>query len=197
MPWNGRRTSAISGAISGPGSPSRIWLLLPAPCCTSLMRTAIRRSCPTPGRPGPAPTPTVGIPGPAGHTIEAYDENNLLVGIGFPGTGVAFSTNGGTAFAPFTEYPAPNAATSGMHVLFDADFATNQTVYAASDDPCSGRINRNKISTNFAPWTDLMGACGGHMYGYFGLAQTNSKNVSGQGTLYGAHGPNPCCMCTG
>jgi len=37
-----------------------------------------------------------------------------------------------------------------------------------------------------------MQLCGGHNVGYFGLAQTNSKNVSSQGTLYGAHRPRYC-----
>jgi len=43
------------------------------------------------------------------------------------------------------------------------------------------------------PWTNMMNICGGHRVGYFGLAQSNSKNVSQQGTLYGAHRPVDGC----
>jgi hypothetical protein len=77
----------------------------------------------------------------------------------------------------------------GYHVLFDTDFDDNSTIYLGNDHPL-GVVWRNKAPMgSSSDWTDMMvGSIGwtGHT-SYFGLAQSNSKNVAGQGTLYAAH----------
>ena len=79
--------------------------------------------------------------------------------------------------------------------MFDTDFATTKTVFEG-EDGMAGHIRRNRVDSMGVPYTSLMNLCGGHKVGYFGLAQTNSKNVSNQGTLYGAHRPINGCDIT-
>jgi hypothetical protein len=93
--------------------------------------------------------------------------------------GGAISSDGGVTFA---------GASAANHSIFDTDYAKNKTTYNASSSPTSGIMRGS---------TDMMAACGGHKVGYFGLVQTNSKNITGQGTLYGAHAPVHPCVGTG
>jgi hypothetical protein len=112
-------------------------------------------------------SPTVAVGG-TGHTIEAYDANTINVGS-------AVSTDGGVTFT---------GSSSINHSIFDTDYSKNKTTYRAGSGINDGIMRGS---------TDMMAACGGHKEGYFGLVQTNSKNITGQGTLYGAHAPvNPC-----
>ena len=129
--------------------------------------------------------------GPTGHTIRAQAEGKVLTGATgainpFPAW---ISLNGGASFIPMTRIPRNVPPAVGYHVLFDTDYDDNETIYLGNDN-AAGLVWRNKApSGSNAEWTDMMtGALGytGHT-SYFGLAQSNSKTVTGQGTLYAAH----------
>jgi hypothetical protein len=105
----------------------------------------------------------------------------------------SYSSDAGLNFFPFSwALPFAISAAIGYHTIFDTDFAQDKVVYSGADE-VGGSIMRNKVDTMGIPWTDMMQYCGGHTPGYFGLAQSNSKNVSNQGTLYGAHAPVDFC----
>jgi len=132
-----------------------------------------------------------------GHTIEAKAADKVLVGneavlnsaaTPFP---VAISTDGGFSFVPMTR-PIPQAATFGYHAIFDTDYGVgnNTTVYEGSDRAGAGLIHRNNAPAGAnIPWTDMCTGFTAHVE-YYGLVQSNSKNVNGQGTLYAAHAGN-------
>ncbi len=138
---------------------------------------------------------TVGTATAGGHTIEALAPDKVLVGNAQTGASpnpAALSTNGGTSFVPMVR-PMPNAATIGYHAIFDTDFVKNATIYVANDKTGYGLVYRNTAPAGSnVDWTDMMtnmcfiGYAGPHE-AYFGLIQTNSLNVTGQGTLYAAH----------
>jgi hypothetical protein len=136
---------------------------------------------------------TVSAAMPASHTIEAQAEGKVFVGsnaFSFPASG---SLNGGTSFIPMVRPIAPGTHVGPYHVLPDTDFDDNDTIYIASS-AAAGQVYRNTFPAgNNRPWTNLMtvwGASGSAHNGYYGIVQTNSLNVSGQGTLYAAHDIN-------
>jgi hypothetical protein len=158
---------------------------------------------------------TVSTKGTTGHTIEAMAPDKVLVGQAAAATNtsvMSLSTDGATNFGTMGRMPGGRVPSVGYHVLFDTDFTKNAIVYIASDlgatvsTSTAGSGNNADISMppeglvyrNTAPagsnteWTDMMtggffiGYAGPHE-GYYGLVQTNSKNVIGQGTLYAAH----------
>jgi len=133
---------------------------------------------------------TVTTPIRSGHTIEAMAPDKVLVaadqGGGYP---VGISMNGGSSFVPMVrDLPGPSAE---LHAIFDTDFAKNSMIYVAKDN---GVVYRNTAPAGSnTPWTDMMqasfayiGYVGPHT-DYYGIIQTNSKNITGQGTLYAAH----------
>jgi len=91
------------------------------------------------------------------------------------------------------------ATGGGYHVLFDTDYNSNETVYLASDYGTGntphtglGKVYRNKLPSGAnVEWTDMVGGdqgSGGSKHReFYGIAQSNSANVSKQGTLYVAH----------
>jgi len=140
-----------------------------------------------------------------GHTIEAKAADKVLVGnqgAAIPaGSGVlsaaatpfvaAISTDGGMTFIPMVR-TTPDPAQFGYHAIFDTDYGVgnNTTVYAASDQNNAGRIWRNNAPAGAnVPWTDMVTGFTTHRE-FYGIVQSNSKNVSGQGTLYAAHTGN-------
>jgi hypothetical protein len=149
------------------------------------------------------------------HTIEAMAPDKVLVAqaAGASNTDVVgYSSNGGTSFMPMGIAPSTPASV-GYHAIFDTDFAKNATVYLASDqgfntasiawptvagsadvNTPAGLVFRNLVPAGSnSNWTDMLTGANYIGYGpashrgYYGLAQTNSKNVTGQGTLYAAH----------
>jgi hypothetical protein len=141
-----------------------------------------------------------------GHTIEAIASDKVLVGnragASTP-SAASISLNGGATFIPMAK-PLPTLATVGYHAIFDTDFDNNSTIYAGSDGGSSsaiipavgattGLVYRNSApSGSDADWTDMMsgmsyGGYTGPHEGYHGLVQSNSRNVTSQGTLYAAH----------
>ena len=157
---------------------------------------------------------SVSTKGSTGHTIEAMAPDKVLTGqsAGSANTNVmSLSTDGGVNYAPMSRMPGGLVPSIGYHVLFDTDFTKNATVYIASDlgfgangapttlaapadtAPPQGLVYRNTAPAGSnTEWTDMMtnqffiGYAGPHR-GYYGIVQTNSKNVIGQGTLYAAH----------
>ncbi len=157
---------------------------------------------------------SVSTKGSTGHTIEAMAPDKVLTGqaAGSANTNVmSLSTDGGVNYAPMSRMPGGLTPGVGYHVLFDTDFTKNATVYIASDlgfgsqafptdlvnaadtAPPMGLVYRNVAPAGSnTEWTDMMtnaffiGYNGPHR-GYYGIVQTNSKNVTGQGTLYAAH----------
>lgn len=142
-----------------------------------------------------------------GHTIEAKAPDKVLVGnehvaVVFPGVlnvsatpfPAAISLDGGMSFVPMVR-TIPEAADNGYHAIFDTDYGVgnNTTIYVASDaaQPApGGKIYRNNAPAGAnVPWTDMITGFTTHME-YYGLVQSNSKNVTGQGTLYAAHTGN-------
>jgi len=136
--------------------------------------------------------------GSSAHTIEVYAEDNVLIGSGRSAFMTALSTNGGQSFAPATRPPSEGVAQFGYHVQFDTDFADNSIVYVGNDAAAVGRIHRNKLpEKGGSAWEDMVTPNTAHRE-YYGLRQTNSKNVSNQGTLYAAHdagAPNAVLYC--
>jgi len=138
---------------------------------------------------------TVSAAMPQSHTIEAQAEGKVFVGTAFPFSFPASgSLNGGTSFIPMVRPILPTAATGNYHVLPDTDFDDNDTIYVASDGVGggAGAVYRNTFPAgNNTPWSNIMqlwgGGSGTAHRDYFGIIQTNSLNVSGQGTLYAAH----------
>ena len=104
----------------------------------------------------------------------------------------SISMNGGTSFIGMSR-PMPNATPIGYHAIFDTDFVKNATIYVANDAANAGLVYRNTAPAGSnVDWTDMMtGMCfigyAGPHEEYYGLVQTNSLNVTGQGTLYAAH----------
>jgi len=145
-------------------------------------------------------SPTVATNLFGNHTIDVNGAGRIIVG----SSGAAyiansslasFSPDGGTNFIPFNQPARP--AVIGYHGILDTDFETNSTVYIGNDAD-NGVVRRNTAPTGAGvPWTDMcsvytMGFWWTNHRSYFGLVQTNSKNVSGQGTLYAAHAPGAC-----
>ena len=129
---------------------------------------------------------TVGSIGPWGHTIEAYAEGKVLVGHGDFAYPVAGSLNGAQSFIPMTQDLPEGGPQVGFHAIMDTDFDDNDTIYVANDNQ-NGKVYRNTFpSGSGAAWTDIMQSWTSHRE-YYGIVQTNSNNVSGQGTLYAAH----------
>ncbi len=137
-----------------------------------------------------------------GHTIEAQAEGKVLVGnraaapTPFP---ASISTNGAESFRPMVR-PLQNLATFGYHAIFDTDYDDNETVYVANDSAAVGKIYRNKApSGSNTDWSDMCNVFLGTTHReYYGIVQTNSKNVTGVGTLYAAHdagSPNATAYC--
>jgi hypothetical protein len=139
----------------------------------------------------------------AGHTIEATGAGRLIVGAAWQSSyAAAFSPDGGTNFIPFVQ-PTGDSPLIGYHAILDTDFETNATVYIGSDANGAagpaGKVRRNTAPAGVGnPWTDMCRTFTGPFWwtnhrAYYGLVQTNSKNVSGQGTLYAAHRPGVGC----
>ncbi len=125
--------------------------------------------------------------GPLGHTIEAYAEGKLIIGTGpfaFPAYG---SLNGAQSFIPLTRsLPEGTPQVAGHHAIMDTDFDDNDTVYVGNDH-ANGKVYRNTFPAGSgAMWTDMMNGTTTHR-SYYGIVQTNSNNVTGQGILYAAH----------
>jgi hypothetical protein len=152
---------------------------------------------------------TVSTKGGGGHTIDVQAEGIVLVGghNAAPYTG-AISTNGAKSFSPMMRPPQGDTPFAGWHAILDTDYADNETVYFGSDAPgattWTGKIWRNKApSGSNTDWTDMVAFApnppfGSRHRGYFGLVQSNSLNVSKQGTLYAAHAsgtPNATGYC--
>jgi hypothetical protein len=98
----------------------------------------------------------------------------------------SISINSATSFTPMVR-PIPTTAQIGYHGIFDTDFDDNSTIYVGSDGNASGLVYRNTApdgSNN--QWGDMMTGTTTHVE-YYGLVQTNSKNVIGEGALYAAH----------
>lgn len=95
-----------------------------------------------------------------GHMIASVDRDNLLVGStnGY----VAYSTDGGSSWNKIPKILHHSAGR--VQVVADKDFATNKTIYAASDT--GGRkIKRWKIGTN-TYWAEIFGnVVPGRIYG--------------------------------
>ncbi len=133
-----------------------------------------------------------------GHTIEAKAADKILVGNQAVANGAAtpfvaaISTDGGMTFMPMIR-PVPQTAQWGYHAIFDADYGVgnNTTIYAGDDANNAGLIWRNNAPAGAAnvPWTDMCTNYTTHTE-YYGLVQSNSKNVAAQGTLYAAHTGN-------
>ena len=125
-----------------------------------------------------------------GHTIDVQPEGKVMVGAGPRANNTSsFSSNGATSFPPIRR-PLLTAAVIGYHVKIDTDFDDNSTVYIGNDN-AAGRVYRNVVPAgNNTDWTDIMNGWTTHR-SYFGIVQSNSKNVSGKGTLYAAHAPGP------
>jgi hypothetical protein len=132
------------------------------------------------------------------HTIEATGAGRIIVGgAGAADFGVAssfpasFSPESGSFFIPFDQ-PTGDPPVVGYHAILDTDFETNATAYLCSD-ALNGRVRRNTAPSS-SPWTDMCRDFVGPFWwtnhrSYFGMVQTNSKNVNGQGTLYAVHRP--------
>jgi hypothetical protein len=151
---------------------------------------------------------TVSSKGGGGHTIDVQAEGIIFTGAGatspYP---AAISTNGASSFIPMVRPTTGDTPQIGYHALLDTDYADNETVYLASDggndeNAAASRIWTGKVWRNKAPsgsntdWTDMCAYAAAPVYGtlhrgYFGLAQSNSLNVSNQGTLYAAHAAGP------
>jgi len=134
---------------------------------------------------------SVSIGTTAGHTIEAQAPDKVLTGNTAASLPVSFSLNGAASFST-TGRTVPTATTGNLHAIFDTDFAKNATIYVGAD-AAGGLVYRKVIPAGSnTPWENMMtgmrfaGYTGPHT-SYFGLVQTNSKNVTGQGTLYAAH----------
>jgi len=138
-----------------------------------------------------------------GHTIEAKSTDKVLVGnqaIAISGNvtsaaatpfPVAISTDGGVTFIPMVR-TIPQGAQFGYHAIFDTDYGVgnNTTIYEGSDAAGAGLIHRNNAPSGAnVNWTDMITGFTTHVE-YYGLVQTNSQNVAGQGTLYAAHAGN-------
>jgi hypothetical protein len=133
------------------------------------------------------------------HTIEATGAGRIIIG----GAGAAspvpssfaasFSPESGAFFIPFNQ-PTGDPPLIGYHAILDTDFETNATVYLCSD-ALNGRVRRNTAPAGVGnPWTDMCRDFVGPFWwtnhrAYYGMVQTNSKNVNGQGTLYAVHRP--------
>lgn len=123
------------------------------------------------------------------HTIAVLPEDNVLVAPSDAGNRkVAYSSDGGKTFSRTEKLPA--AATGNVHVAFDVEFATNDTIYAVVDNELVYRWVID-VSTS---WKDLNAAAND----YYGVVVGKSE-----GTLYAAYnggvarclGPaaTPCC----
>jgi hypothetical protein len=134
------------------------------------------------------------------HTIEATGAGRVIVAGSGPADAAipssfaaSFSPESGSFFIPFTQ-PTRDQPLIGYHAIFDTDFETNATVYLCSDAN-SGKVRRNTAPAGTGKsWSDMCQNFTGPFWwtnhrAYYGMAQTNSKNVNGQGTLYAAHRP--------
>ncbi len=124
-----------------------------------------------------------------GHTIEAQAADKVIVGnctnspLRFP---VSISLDGGRSFIPYRK--ALNSQPKiGYHAIFDVDFFKNSTIYLCSDNDYDGLIYRQQAAGIAINWSEIMTGNQSHHSGYYGLVQTNHRNVTGQGTLYAAH----------
>jgi hypothetical protein len=133
-----------------------------------------------------------------GHTIDAKADGKVIVGNkGGASTpfAAAVSTNAGTSFIPATRtiQEGISAPTNGVgiHAILDTDYKANEIVYIANDQASpGGRIWRNKLpSGSNIDWEDMVTGFTTHI-SYFGIVETNSRNISGQGTLYAVHNAN-------
>jgi hypothetical protein len=103
----------------------------------------------------------------SGHTIAVVADGNVLVG-GKSGGKVAYSSDGGDTFSRTPALPA--VAGGKVHIAFDNNYATNNTIYAA----VSG-VGIYRIAIGDTLWKDLKAA----PYWYYGIVLGKSD-----GTLY-------------
>jgi hypothetical protein len=141
-------------------------------------------------------SPTVSTSLFGNHTIYVSGAGRIIIGASAANSSLAsFSPDSGTSFIPFNQPARP--ALVGYHAILDTDFETNATAYVGND-ATNGVIRRNTAPAGVGiPWTDMCRTFTGPFFwtnhrAYYGLVQTNSKNVSGQGTLYAAHQPGRC-----
>ncbi len=130
-----------------------------------------------------------------GHTIEAKAPDKVLVGNQSTAAATPFavsiSLDGGFTWVPAIR-PINQPANIGYHAIFDTDYGVgnNTTIYEGDDSTGLGLVQRNFMPAGAnVPWTDMTTNFTTHRE-FYGLVQSNSKNVSGQGTLYAAHAGN-------
>jgi hypothetical protein len=146
---------------------------------------------------------------PGTHTIAAYPEGKVLVGInaGWAGLYAAsycgnFNTNNPT-FAPMS-LAGRTSAMGNVHVAFHTNFKDNDTIFIADDDlgipggpgaGLAGSVYRN-TSAGLITWDDgdMMAAINGatgslapHQVGQYGLAIAFTGGANGQCAVYSIH----------